>query len=325
MKRFFLLATVFVQLASGAFMVRAAGSDAPASLDLPAYITQLGRWCGLVHRLREHPQEAALLRKQLPDHWAVAAQGQRFQVSTEWLAEALDHLASDPKLAASTSRDLEDRLQLMLLDSRSLARISGPSPAIARAKLDEILKRREFRSVRATNAKEELWDQFIDWLWKLADKLFNRVGSHPDATRVLLWGAVIVLGLVFLRWLIYSLSNVPFSNLSFHRKQLVPQQEEPAGTWNEWVQRARAAAARGDFRDAVRIIYGAAVRRIAEAGTWQVDPARTHREYARLLPPVSVQRPRFLAITACFELVWYGSAKASATDYEAVLAELESL
>ena len=130
---------------------------------------------------------------------------------------------------------------------------------------------------------------------------------------------------VFLGWLIYSISNVPFSTLSFRRKHLPPLEEEPAGTWHEWAQQARAAAARGDYRDAVRIIYGAAVRRLAEAGTWQVDPARTHREYARLLPPDSVQRPRFLAITACFELGWYGSAKASATDYEAVLAELESL
>lgn len=325
MKRLFLLATVFVQLASGALMVRAAGVDAPASLDLPAYFTELGRWSGLVHRLREHPEEAVLLRKQLPDHWTVAARGQRFQVSTAWLAEALDHLASDPKLAASTSRELEDRLQLILQDSQGLARISEPSPVEARAKLDEILQRREFRSVHAANAKEELWDQFIDWLWKLADKLFNRVGSHPDSTRVFLWGAVIVLGLVFLGWLIYSILNVPFSTLSFHRKHLPPPEEEPAVTWNQLVQQARAAAARGDYRDAVRIIYGAAVRRIAEDGAWRVDPARTHREYVRLLPPDSAQRPRFLAITSCFELVWYGSAEASANDYEAMLAELESL
>jgi hypothetical protein len=124
--------------------------------------------------------------------------GQRFQVSTGWLAAALDHLASDPKLAASTSLELEDRLQLMLQDSRDLAEISEPPPIQARAKLNEILKRREFRSVRAASAEEELWDRFVDWLWKFIDQLFNRVGSHPDATRVFLWGAVIALGLVFL-------------------------------------------------------------------------------------------------------------------------------
>jgi hypothetical protein len=213
----------------------------------------------------------------------------------------------------------------MLQDSRDLAQISEPPLIQAHAKLDEILKRREFRSVHVASAEEDLWDRLLDWLWKLADKLFDRVGSHPDATRVFLWGVVIALGIVFLGWLIYSIANVPFSTLSFRRKQLPAPEEEPAGTWNEWVQQASAAAACGDYREAVRIIYGAAVRRIAESGAWQVDPARTHREYVRLLPPDSVQSPRFLAITSCFELVWYGSAEASATDYEAVLAELESL
>ena len=91
------------------------------------------------------------------------------------------------------------------------------------------------------------------------------------------------------------------------------------------MQQARSAAARSEYRDAVRIIYGAAVRRIGDAGTWQVDPARTHREYVRLLPDDSSQRPPLLAITICYERVWYGHAQASAVDYEAVLAELESM
>ena len=91
------------------------------------------------------------------------------------------------------------------------------------------------------------------------------------------------------------------------------------------MQHARAAAARGEYRDAIRILYGAAVRRIEEGGTWQVDPARTHREYVRLLPADSLQRPPLAAITTCFEHVWYGHAQASAIEFEAILAELESL
>jgi hypothetical protein len=325
MKRLLLLAMVFVQLASGALMLRAVGIDAPVTLDLPGYIAELGRWSGFVHRLREHPEAAALLRKQLPGRWAVFDRGQRFQVSTEWMAAALDHVVSDPKLAPSTSQELEDRLQKMLQDSRDLAQITAPRSHKARAKLDEILKRRVFRSLHAKTDGEVFWDRLMDWLWKFANRLFDRVGSHPGATRVFLWGIVVVLGLAFLGWLIYSLANVPFSSLSFRRLQSPPPAEEPAGTWREWLQQAHTAAARGDYRDAVRIIYGASVRRIAEAGTWQVDPARTHREYVRLLPSESLQRPRFLAIISCFEVVWYGSAQATATDYEAVLAELESL
>ena len=73
------------------------------------------------------------------------------------------------------------------------------------------------------------------------------------------------------------------------------------------------------------MIYGAAVLLMGEAGVWQVDPSRTHREYARLLPLDSAHRPHLIAITTCFERVWYGQAQVSARDYEAALAELESL
>ena len=73
------------------------------------------------------------------------------------------------------------------------------------------------------------------------------------------------------------------------------------------------------------MIYGAAVLALGEAGAWQVDPSRTHREYARLLPADSARRTPLLALTNCFEQVWYGRVQASARDYEAALAELESL
>jgi hypothetical protein len=56
-----------------------------------------------------------------------------------------------------------------------------------------------------------------------------------------------------------------------------------------------------------------------------VDPARTHREYVRLLPIGSLHRAGLVAITNCFERVWYGHAPASAEDYEAMLTELEAL
>jgi hypothetical protein len=325
MKRTCLFALLVLPLTSGALAGQAASADPAAPLDLQGYTTELGRWSALASRLGEHPEEAAALRKQLPAHWSVAVQEQRFLVSTEWLAAALGRLAANPKLAKDTSQEISVRIKSMLQDSQSLARISEPNPGLARAKLDDILKRREFRSVRAPSQRETFWDQIVDWLRRFIIGFFSRVGGHPAVTRFLLWGVVMALGLVFVGWLIYSLANVSLAGLSFRRSSAPPIVAAPAGAWREWVQQARAAAARGEYRDAVRIIYGAAVRRIEEAGTWQVDPSRTHREYVRLLPADSFQRPPLVAITICYERVWYGCAQASAVDYEAVLAELESL
>ncbi len=325
MQRILLFAILLMLLASDARAGQAATPDASAPRDLQSYAAELGRWSESARRLREHPEEAAALRKQLPDRWSVAVQEERFQVPTRWLGAALDRLAANPKLAKDESQRISVRLEAMIQDAQALARISEPNVGPARTKLDEILKRREFRSVHAPSAVETLWDRLVDWVWRLINKIFSQVGGHPAVTKVLLWGVVIVLSLVLLVWLVYSLANVSLDSFSFRRSPTPTDVAPPIGTWREWVQKARAAAARGDYRDAVRIIYGAAVRRIAEAGTWQVDPSRTHREYVRLLPLDSLQRPPLLAITTCFERVWYGHAPASAVDYETMLTELESL
>ncbi|MGD0221843.1 MAG: DUF4129 domain-containing protein [Terriglobia bacterium] len=325
MTRTSLFAILILSLATCALARQAANTNPSATLDLQGYTAELARWSASASRLRLHPDEAAALRKQLPDHWTVAVEEQRFLVSTKWLGNALANLAANPRLATETSQEMGDRLEAMRQDSQTLAKISGLNSTMPRTKLDDILKRREFRSVRASNQVESLWDRLVDWVWGLIAKLFNRMGSHPVVATALLWGVVVALSLIFLGWLIYSLTHLSLANLSFRRPPAPMEGAPPPGNWEEWAERVRASAARGDYREAIRIIYGAAVRRIEEAGTWHVDPSRTHREYVRLLPADSLQRPALVAITTCFERVWYGNAQASSADYEIALAELESL
>jgi hypothetical protein len=325
MKRISLFAMLILPLATGALAGQSANSDSPVLLDLQGYTAALGRWLAAASRLRLHPDEAVALRQHLPDHWTVAVEGQRFQVSTKWLGALLDQLATNPSSATENSEEMVSRLESMRQDAQALAQISEPNLQSARPKLENILKRREFRAVRAPNEMESLWDRLVDWVWSFIGNLLRRAGSHPAVTTAFLWGVVIAVSLIFLGWLIYSLNHLSLANLSHRPAPLPAEGVAPPGSWREWVEQARAAASRGDYREAIRIIYGAAVRRIEEAGTWQVDPSRTHREYVRLLPADSTQRPPLLAITTCFERVWYGNAQASSVDYEVVLAELELL
>lgn len=313
-----------MQLVWSATVEAVARADSPPPLDLQEYTTELNRWSEAASRLREHPEKAAALRKELPDYWSIAVQEQRFLVPTEWLGAALDRLAVNPKLAKGTSEEICVRLESMLQDSQAFAHVSEPNFGLARARLDNILKRREFRSARAPTRDETIWDRLREWAWKSISRLFSNVEGHPRLTMILIWGVVMALGLIFLGWLIYSFPNLSLAKLSSRRVPAEVDSAAPAENWRAWVEHARAAAARGEYRDAVRLIYGASLRRLGEAGTWQVDPARTHREYVRLVPEGSFRRP-LIAITTCFESVWYGQARASAVDYEAVLAELESL
>jgi len=325
MKRICLFTLLLMLLVPGAGAAQTASSDSSMPLDLPGYTSELERWSAAARRLREHPNEAVSLRKQLPEHWSVAVREQRFLVSTQWLGVALDGIAANPRSAADTSQDMRDRLDSMLHDSEALGQVSEVDFGTAHAKLADILKRREFRSVGTPSPVETLWDRLTDWVWNFVNKLFSRVAGHPAATKALLWAVVIGLGLAFLVWLIYSLSHISPTDLWLRHSAIPGEGPAAPSSWQEWAERARAAAARGEYRDAIRILYAAAVRRLEEAGAWRADPARTHREYVRLIPADSLQRPPLLAITTCFERVWYGHAQASAIDYEAALAELESL
>jgi len=290
-----------------------------APLDLRGYIAELERWSELAGRLADHPEQAGVLRRQLPDSWLVVVQKQRFNVSTRSLGEALDRVVRDPATATRSAQDISGQIDTLLDDARATYRTSKRDYSPERAWLDQILKRSEYRFVREGASSETFWDQLLDRLYHWVSGILDRTGNHPKVTNFLRWGIVILLGLVLLAWLVHSLTQVSSQRPS---ASTVGARAAPP---RDWVEEARSAAARGEFREAIRLVYGAALLALGEAGAWQVDRSRTHREYLRLLPADSARRPHLVALTDCFERVWYGRAQASGGDYEAALAELESL
>jgi hypothetical protein len=301
------------------FRISDSRSNVGEPFDLQSYTSELESLSASARRLRKHPEEAAALRKRLPDSWSITIRKQRFLISNQPLGAALDGLIADPRTAAAAAQEISLRVESLLDEARAISRAPICNYDGTRAKLDDILKRREFRFVRQPIESETFWDQLMDRLLQWINRLLSRANEHPAAANFLRWGIVIVLSLICLAWLIYTLTHTS------HRRFPAPKAAIPEAPWRDWVEEARAAAARGEFREAIRMIYGAAVLLMGEAGVWQVDPSRTHREYVRLLPLDSTQRPHLIAITLCFEQAWYGRAKPSARDYEAALAELESL
>jgi hypothetical protein len=294
-------------------------SDDKSSYDLQSYIAELERWSALASRLEDHPEQAGALRKQLPDSWLVVVEEQRFSVSTRPLGEALDRMVRDPGTAARSAQEISGRVERLLEDARATYRTSKRNYSPERSMLDQILKQREFRYVQEDADSETFWDQLLDRLWRWVAGLLDRAGTHPKVTNLLRWGIVILLGLILLGWLAQALTQV-----SYQRSPALAG-DARAAPGRDLAQEARSAAARGEYREAIRLIYGAAVLSLGEAGAWQVDRSRTHREYVRLLPADSARRPHLMALTDCFERVWYGRARASDSDYEAALAQLESL
>ena len=191
--------------------------------------------------------------------------------------------------------------------------------ALAHAKLDEILNRREFRFVHGPSEAETYWALLKNWVWQWFSKLLSRTGAHPHLTDILLWGTVVVLSLVFMGWLISALMQDVFP------VRFAPPGRRPGGP-------LAAGGARGSGGRRARRLsrgYPAHLRRGGHspragrrvAGGPGANPPRI----CAPLPSGSTRLPHLLAITDRFEKVWYGGAPASARDYETARAELERL
>ncbi len=79
------------------------------------------------------------------------------------------------------------------------------------------------------------------------------------------------------------------------------------------------AEAKGDYRRAVRLLYGRALRHLSEAELIRWRPGTTNWAYVDELPP-GTEHDAFARLTQLFEHVWYGDAPLSAERYARVQA-----
>ncbi len=291
-----------------------------APIDLNGYLARLDEWSAATERLKDHPEEAAVLEKQLPQAWPVVIAGQHYVVSTDWLRKTLVSLEVNHWLAGDYSKEIQIHLQVMRAQAESLAQAPSASPSLAQGKLEEILSRREFRGVHGPSWLDRLRERASALLLNVLERLLSRLRGHPVAGKVLLWSLVVAPLLALLFWVVRFLASRPLG--------VTLKLPEPVSTptnWQALARQALAAAARGNYRDSIRLAYWAGVYRFEELGVWQVDRTRTHREYLRLLPESHPDRAPLAAITSRFERVWYGGQAASSDDFRFTLAELERL
>ena len=95
-----------------------------------------------------------------------------------------------------------------------------------------------------------------------------------------------------------------------------------AKEWTIWLSEARAAAARGDWRDAIHLAYWAGISFLEREGFWKPDRARTPREYLHLISPQNEQRETLTALTRIFELAWYAKRESSEQTFVQTLGGL---
>jgi hypothetical protein len=307
--------------------------------DLRGYIAELDHVSTAVSGLAENPSQIAPLRDSLPKMWLVRAEGQTFSVSTEWLVSTLATMDSTPKLRASLEKDLLARLAIFREEAAGFEKPSAePDAAVARARVTEILKRREFESVSPPGWFQKLGQRVASWILRTLRRILRPILAIPHSSEVLIWGVVAILFLL-LALLVARvlLRTARTANLSLDSP--IP----PGKTWRDWAREALEAAARRDYRDAVHRGYWAGVFRLWDLGALQLEGDRTPREYLRILAeshaersepgPASdrslanllEQRTALATLTRRLEVTWYGYQVTTHEDFRATIENLEVL
>ena len=290
-----------------------------ASYDLHSFAAELTRLAVALEDASE--SDATSIRQQLPPRWFVEGRADRYEVRTDWLIEALPASSEPSATWVTRRRRVRDRLLTLSAEASALATLPPENASIAaRQSLEEILKRREFEQGSATVWRRRLERSLRDFFTWIAESLGLTPGTGRLTAVALAWvaGLSALAGLGF--WLARSLvQHGRSSHVALNRAG------ERQMSSREWADRWSAALQAGDPREAIRCAYQSCLRRLEEQGVWRLDPARTAREYLRLLPARHERREAVTDLTRHFERVWYGSQPLTPDGARQIGAHLESL
>jgi hypothetical protein len=293
-----------------------AEAPAPPTLSIPDYVAWLDRLLSRTGRLADESAPWSVLVQEIPPAWRVEASGRSFDVSNAWLLRDVRALRTKPDRAA---RDrVLDRLRTLRFEAASFQQ-PFPDGSASRALLNDILSRREFRDIHGPTWIDRLRQRLLQLVLNLMERLFGS-SAIPTVSNGLVYALIGLAVIVLAAWTFGSIRRSAAAESVIPDHPPVSRKESSV-----WLFEANEAAARGNWREAVRLAYWCAVSLLEDKGAWRPDRARTPREYLRLLPPSSEDRPGMTALTRTFELVWYGAEEADSGRFAEALAHLESL
>jgi len=263
----------------------------------------------------------------LPQAWQVETPDRSFSISSEPLRVLLARQA-DPKERVLNNAKGAVWLDHMAdyLDGSGTA--SAGSRPLEHAELARILARPEFAGNAPPTRWELLQQRIITWIREMLERIFSFAAQHPSGSKILFWvvitGAIGILGSWLLR--LWTHANQTLSLAA-------PERAGKVRTWEEWLRASRAAADRGDPREAIRLAYWAGVVRLQEVRALPVKTSQTPRENLRLLseprPGAASAPPAFQeslsGLTSSLERFWYARRLAGPEDFRESLRHLEAL
>jgi hypothetical protein len=297
--------------------------------DVSSFAAELQRIGRAVVKEKANPLGLAAVRKDLPSHWEITAGEHRYDVSAEplnGLLRAAEGGKNAKSIAAKASEAAEWSFDLAN-QAKGFAGAQTDGGVSARPALERILSRREFGGVRPPSRWDLFRQRIIRELESLVVRILQSIGRYPIGARIFFWSILVAVVV----WLAVMLFRYWTRRAALEELQ-APDSVSYIRTWQEWIQAAREAAARGDFREAVHSAYWAGISSLEDNQMVRKDRTRTPREYMRLVSN-STQlvatgrktREALSALTVVLEQVWYGRRPASNQDFAQALQSVEAL
>lgn len=288
----------------------------PEPLTLKEYVQALDDSLTAVRSTKEAPEKTEEIERSIPAKWKVEVDNRTFEVPAEPIRHDLNAWQSKRK---AESLDHAVQYLEMLRQQAAAAEPSAGDFTDRRIKLENILARREFRNVHGQTWFDRLKQRVNELLLRWLGRMFS-ASVIPVISDVVVYGLIILAVLALAYWMYRSLKES--ARLETIMPVAVPVS---AKQWPIWIAEARAAAARGDWRDAIHLAYWGGISFLEVQGVWRPDVARTPREYLRLLPATSDHQPALRALTMRLESVWYGMQTADEEGFRQTVADLERL
>ena len=293
-----------------------ADSKGPEAFSTAQYRTELDGLLAVTSQLDSSGASTPDALHHLPQKWLVHTEQRDFEIPSEGLQR--DVRRYDDQKTATNANAIRTRIQSLRAELDGFEKTPSDSSA-NRAALNSILARPEFHSVHGPTWRDRLKRWLLEHLFRFLGKVV-RSSAIPTIGKYFVYG-LMALALLALLYVAYrsifrgqELDEVIPKDLPISAKE-----------WTIWMQEARAAAAKGQWRDAVHLSYWAGISFLERQGYWKPDRARTPREYLRLLAGANEQRETLTTLTQIFELAWYAKREASEQTFSQTLEQLEKL
>lgn len=205
-------------------------------------------------------------------------------------------------------------LGVLLLPSALPAQEPARPKEEVRRTLDRILASREYEGALP---KPDAAKTFWDWLGSLLGRLFRGVTSLGEAAPGIFWTILIACLLVLAA--IFAHGGVILVRTLRSSRAGRGGPGAPKGSRFEdadvLFERARAAAAKAQFTEAVRLCHRAALMGMDRRGLIRFQESLTSGDYRSQLRPHESDRSLFAALTRIYEPAYFGKAATGDAEY----------